>query len=83
MTLKVFSVFDEKGAVFSNPFYLSHNGMALRSFADLAGDKGTIVNKHPSDYKLYCLGSFDDVTGRFISLDVPEFLANASDYTEA
>lgn len=80
MELKVFSIFDEKGKCFGQPFFMAHNGMALRAFSDLVGDKQTTINKHPGDYKLYYLGEFDDNSGELSSLAQPEFLAHASDF---
>ena len=80
MKLKVFAIHDVKGQVYANPFYMAHDGQALRAFSDLVGDEKSMVNKHPEDYKLYGLGDFDDVSGRFDSYDVPKFLANATDF---
>lgn len=82
MVLKVFSIFDEKGVVFGQPFYMLHNGEALRAFADLVADPQTTVNKHPDDYKLYLLGEFDNFSGKFESLRTPEFIAHGSDYSK-
>lgn len=82
MLLQVFSIFDVKAKCFGQPFFMSHNGMALRAFSDLVGEKGTNVNKHPEDFKLYKLGEYDDNSGELTSLEQPDFLANASDYLE-
>lgn len=80
MILKVFSIFDEKAAVYGQPFFMPHNGQALRAFSDLVSDEKSSVNKHPEDYKLYVIASYDDCSGGFVSLPQPEFLANATDY---
>lgn len=80
MKLKVFSIHDVKAQVFSNPFYMGHDGQALRSFADLVNDEKSSINKHPEDYKLYGLADYDDISGAFVSYEVPKFLANASDF---
>jgi len=80
MRTKVFSVFDEKAKAYSNPFFMVHNGLALRAFSDLIQDQSTMIAKHPSDFKLYCIGEFDDCEGILITLEVPEFLANAIDF---
>lgn len=80
MQLKVYSIFDEKAKCFGQPFFMAHNGMALRAFSDLVADKSTSINKHPGDYKLYCLADYDDNSGEFASLPQPEFLAHASDF---
>lgn len=82
MELKVFSIFDEKAEVYGQPFFMPHNGLALRAFSDLVGEVGTNVNKHPSDFKLYVLGSYDDVSGKIVSNAVPQFLANAMDFVK-
>jgi len=83
MVLKVFSIFDVKASVFSQPFFSTHNGTALRSFSDLVGEQGTSVCKHPEDFKLYCLGEYDDNSGALLSKPQPEFLANASDFVKS
>lgn len=83
MVLKVFSIFDEKASVFSQPFFSTHNGTALRSFSDLVGEPGNNVSKHPADFKLYLLGEFDDNSGVLLSKPQPEFLANATDFVKS
>lgn len=80
MLLKVYSIYDEKAKCFGQPFFMAHNGMALRAFSDLIQDKNTMVAKHPSDFKLYVLGEFDDNSGGLSTLAQPEFLSNALDF---
>lgn len=60
--------------------FFSHVGEAIRSFSDLVSDPQTVLAKHPEDFKLYSLGSYDDVSGRLVPLDVPGFVANATDF---
>lgn len=83
MVLKVFSIFDVKSAIFSQPFFSSNNVTALRSFSDLVGESGNQVSKHPEDFKLYCIGDFNDNSGGLASCPQPEFLANASDFVKS
>lgn len=83
MKLIVFSIFDEKGSMFGVPFFMSAKGLALRGFQDLVNDKNSSVSKHPGDYKLYSLATYDDCTGRFESHDIPEFIANAVDFVDS
>lgn len=80
MLLKVFSIRDEKGKCFGQPFFMAHNGMALRAFSDLIQDNKTTVNHHPEDFKLYLLGEFDDNSGGLSDVPQPEFLAHATDF---
>lgn len=63
MKLKAFSVFDVKVDAFMPPFFQPTNGSALRHFADAVNDPQSQLSRHPEDYKLCCVGEFDDATG--------------------
>lgn len=80
MVLKIYAVFDVKASNYGQPFFMTQHGLAVRAFSDLAQDDKASVSKHPEDYKLYCLGEYDDNSGKFVSLSVPEFINNATDF---
>lgn len=80
MRLKVYSVFDDKAGAFARPFFLQNDALAIRSFSDAIADKSTGLSIHASDYKLYNLGEFDDVSGELIRVKLPVFLCNAVDF---
>lgn len=63
--MKVFSVYDSKGEVYSKPIVEINAGTALRSFADAAGavNQDNAISQHPEDYTLFELGRWDDETG--------------------
>lgn len=82
MKLLIFTVYDIKAAAYLPPFYLNTSGQALRSFIDTVNDPAHHFNKHPEDYLLYKLGTFDDGDAGFIVLDVPELLAKAIECIE-
>ncbi len=63
MELRVFAVFDSKCAAYMQPFYFPNTGQALRAFQDLANDPTSMIAKHPLDFTLFSLGTYDDVTG--------------------
>lgn len=65
MMLKVFSLYDTKTGLHGTPFVMQHVGQAIRACQDLAGDLNTTVGRHPADYMLVELGTFDDNTGAF------------------
>jgi len=81
MKLQIFSVYDEKAAVFGTPIFLSHKGIAVREFSDIALDKNSAIGKHPGDYKLMLLGDFDNVSGMFSGLPIPELVCTAIEFT--
>lgn len=80
MLLKVFSVLDTKGDVFMAPFFMHATGQAVRAFSDLANDSQSLVARHPGDYRLTCIGEFDDSTGRLMPYEQIQQLGYASDY---
>lgn len=63
MKTKMFSVFDMKAAVYSAPFFMPREEMAIRAFADGVNDGRDPNNnwaKHPEDFSLFYIGEFDD-----------------------
>lgn len=63
MMLKVFSLLDLKAGAFTQPFFMPHAGQAIRAVCDLGADLSTTVGRHPADFQLCEIGTFDDVTG--------------------
>ena len=45
MKLQIFSVYDDKAAVFGTPIFLPHKGIAVREFSDIALDKSSSIDK--------------------------------------
>lgn len=82
MILKVFSILDVKADAFVNLFTFATNGQAMRAFKDLVNDERSTISRHPSDYRLTCVGSFDDVSGRLVPNEAPESLGFGSDYVD-
>lgn len=81
MALKyVLSVRDRAADSFSQPMFVPAVGMGLRAFGDeinrVAPDNQ--LNRHPEDYDLYRLGTFDDMTGVF-ECSTPQMLVVGKD----
>lgn len=79
MILKVFSIIDIKADAYGTPWFAPTVGMAVRNFSDAINDARTGFSRHPSDYKLVCLGSFDDNSGRFFD-DGAQSIGFGSDF---
>jgi len=60
MKHRIFSIFDVKAQAYLPPFCLAETGMALRAFSDCVNSRDHQFGKHPGDYTLFELGSFDD-----------------------
>lgn len=82
MILKVFAVHDTKAKAFLQPFYSPSAGSALRAFGDAVNEKQCPFNKHPSDYMLYEIGSYDDSTASLDPLEVVKLMGCASDFID-
>lgn len=80
MKLMAFSLFDVKAKAYCVPFFVHNVNLALRSFGDAVLDQSTGISKHPEDFMLYRLGEYDDNSGKLLSLNEPEFVANAVDF---
>lgn len=60
MIMKMYSVYDSKAVAFLPPFFMHTDNVAKRTFSDCANDVNHMFSKHPEDYTLFCLGTFDD-----------------------
>lgn len=80
MKILAFSVYDEKVQTFNPPFFCQTIGQAVRSYSDVVNDPKTSINRHPGDYVLYHVGSFDDESGEFKTKVPPERLGVGTEY---
>lgn len=80
MTLKVFAVRDMKALAFLQPFFSNSTGSALRAFGDAVADKNCPFSKHPEDYVLYEIGTYDDNSAELTSVSPVKMMACATDF---
>lgn len=64
MKFGIYSIRDSATDVYAPPFVSHNNNTAMRSFGDLANDPQSSIKKHPSDYALIRVGTWDDDEGR-------------------
>lgn len=79
MKLNIYAIYDNKISAYSQPFYSHTHGSALRAFSDHVNDAQSAPNKHPEDFALYHLGTFDDQAGA-IEGNKPTHIGNATEY---
>lgn len=82
MKIGVFSIYDNKAKLFSQPFFAINVSVAVRSFSGLANEAGNAVNKNPSDYTLFHVGTFDDDLGVFENCSRQENLGLAASFVK-
>lgn len=80
MNYHVFSVRDRAADVFGVPFFMISRGHAIRSFSDEINRDAVDNNlfKHPEDFDLYSLGSFDDGAADW-AIQLPEQICVGKD----
>jgi len=61
--MKLFSIYDKKSEGYKPPFSVMTIGEAERAFLDACNAEGTDLQKHPEDYQLWMVGSFDIFSG--------------------
>lgn len=80
MIHKIYGVFDIKAEAYLPPMFLPTDGLAERHFSDLISNTDSIVGKHPADFDLHILGTFDDQNGELHGAAKPHVLAQGLAY---
>jgi len=76
--LSMYAIFDRAVGKYMQPFFAMADGQAVRMFVDAINDSTTTLGKHPEDYSLNKIGVFDDASGTFASLEVPELVVRGT-----
>lgn len=63
MITNAYAIFDNKALIYNVPWFQPTHGAATRLLADLVNDMGTTIGRHPGDYVLYQVGTWDDSKG--------------------
>ena len=64
MKKEIFTIFDSKANSYLQPFFLDTNEVAIRAIVDCLEDQNHNFARHPSDYTLFNIGSFDNQTAK-------------------
>ncbi len=80
MIHQVFTCYDCKAEIYLLPFYCQTKGQAIRMFDDSSNDPSHQFFKHPEDFVLFQLGTYDDGIGVFDLYDVPIVLGRAIEF---
>lgn len=78
MLWRVCAIFDIKAEVYLPPMVFRSLGEAERVFGDICADPKSNISKHPEDYKLFELGTFNDDDAQVVTLQVPRLLMHGS-----
>lgn len=81
MKIEIVAMYDSASQMFGRPFFVQAVGMAIRSFGDEVKreDAQNDLFKHPEDFTLYHLATFDDSMGSFDVPAAPVLLVRGKD----
>lgn len=77
MKMFAYSVFDRKTLAYGQPFFSHQDGAAVRILTDAAHDQNTMIGKHPEDFVLFKIGSYDDQLGQLSPIAPIEHVVDA------
>lgn len=69
MKLQVFSIKDRALDAFMRPWYAQTIGQAIRMFQDELNNNSGEMYKHPDDYDLYHIATWDDHDASFTKVE--------------
>lgn len=72
------SVLDMVAHQYGRPFFTINEGSAIRGFSDEINNPESVLFRHPTDYQLFSLGSFDDETAQVEQASSPKLLISGS-----
>lgn len=80
MRVMMCSVYDSKVGVYAAPFCARSRGEAIRSFHSATLDDNLPFKRYPADYRLFCVGEYDDNVGRLYPAEQPEPIIGADEF---
>lgn len=75
----MYCVEDVRARRFIPPFLSENNQTAVRTFAAMANNEESLINRNPEDFRLWLVGNFDPCDGQIDVLDSREFIIEAVD----
>lgn len=82
MLFGVFGVYDSGISTWMPPLYFRNKGEALRWWQELCNNAESKIAKHPSDYTLFEVGSWNDDSNEFSLLKAPVKLGLALEFVK-
>lgn len=77
MITNAYAIYDRKALMYNVPWFQPTHGAATRILSDLANDGATNIGRHPGDYVLYCIGTYDDAKGVMLPISPLEHVMDA------
>lgn len=74
----LYSILDVKANMYGPIISFENDMTAIRAFSEMliSGDKNSMLALYPTDYLLFCVGSFDQKTGIVNSVPAPQHVVS-------
>lgn len=82
MLLSIFAIYDSGISTWLPPIYSRNKCEMMRQFVDAVNDPKSNLAKHPGDYTLFSLGTWDDDKCVFNLLKTPEKIGIAIEFVK-
>lgn len=82
MLLGVFAIYDSGISTWMTPLYFRNKGEALRWWQEVCNNPEAKISKHPADYTLFELGTWNDDNNEFNLFKAPVKLGLALEYVK-
>jgi hypothetical protein len=76
---EIFAVYDEKAKAYGPPLTHPTTDVAVRSFTAACQNEESFLSKFPSDYALYRIGYYDEVSACIEPFAEPQYVIRASE----
>ncbi|AXH77339.1 MAG: nonstructural protein [Microviridae sp.] len=77
----VYVVLDKLAGAYGTPFVMQNDAIASRDFAFACKQPESSLSRHPADYSLWCIASYDDNSGIIEPLEKMRYIADAINFT--
>ena len=78
MKVNLYAVFDRASGIYDGPIPGQSDGQMIRNFSDMALNADHQIGKHPEDYTLFKVGTWNDGTAELVDV-VSEKLINGGE----
>lgn len=73
MIFKMYAIYDSKTCYYHPPMMNTNDEAMCRALLEQFMLKQSMITRFPVDYGLYCIGSFDDNSGKVVQIE-PTFI---------
>ena len=81
MKTEMYVIYDQKAKIYNKPFHQINESVAIRTVADLVNDANSDSSRHPEDYILFRVATYDDSNAE-IQTFTPELICKFHEIKE-